>query len=355
MSGKPFDGQFNFLQKTKERFNCRGRSQKDKMPPKRPLLQQGAIGVEATPQPKEKRLPRILSGTAEAKERKKEKQRERQARRRERLRQERHRRHPSTSSESDRDHPISGVGEAGDFHAGDVESEAGTPAPFRKQGPEDTVMLSRNLVTEQTPTEYRPSRKDLEDDEVADLVSDVVRLKVKSNVSDAALDEMFRIFYRRHDTLVMLKERKLMAPNYTNGVRPYATDRLLDISCSLLLKEENPARGTYYRRVEGLKTIPAEYLNLPHNSRTKLLRMETSVKLRDIKAMYKESHGNGRQVQSQLLACDLSADGVAQSKSGARTFVVVTVRIGSCIYVTRIFNHLVGVEESKATALELLR
>ena len=329
------------------------------MPPKRPILQQETHGdnkgVEVTPKTVRKRLPRILSGTKEAADQKREKNRERQARRRQRLREERLRRHPSTSSESDQDHPISNAGEAGDFHGWDDHSEEGTPAPFRLQQPQDDLVLRRNVVTEQTPANHRPSQRKCEDDEIAELVEEVVRMKVKSQVSDAALDAMFKLFYDKHDTLVKMKERKVMALNYTNGVRPYVVDRLPDFYCSLLLKEENPARGTYYRKVEGLKSVPAEYLNLEPNSRTKLLRMETSIKLKDIKEMYKASHIGQPQVKEQLLACDVSADGVAESKSGARTFVVVTVRIGDCIYVIRVFNHLVGVEESKATSLELLR
>ena len=93
---------------------------------------------------------------------------------------------------------------------------------------------------------------------------------------------------------------------------------------------EDPARGTYFRKLEDLKTVPAEYFNLPATSRTKLLRQETHVTLTDIKQMYKDAHGNSEEVEQQLLYCDISADGVAESKSGARTFVVVSIRIGTC-------------------------
>ncbi len=166
---------------------------------------------------------------------------------------------------------------------------------------------------------------------------------------------MFKLFYDKHDTLVIIKEKKMLAPNYTNGIRCYATDQLLDFPCSFLLKEEDPAGGPRYRKLENLKAVPVEYLNLPPTSRTKLLRMETYVSLKDIKKMYKEEHGSTKDVQQQLLNCDISADGVAESKSRARTFVVVSIRIGTCIYIYLIFNHLIGVNESKATALELLR
>ncbi len=107
--------------------------------------------------------------------------------------------------------------------------------------------------------------------------------------------------------------------------------------------------------MEDLKTVPAEYFNLPATSRTKLLRQETHVSLTDFKKMYKDVHGNSEEVKQQLLNCDISADGVAESKSRARTFVVVSIQIGTCIYIYRIFNHLIGVNESKATVLELLR
>ncbi len=314
---------------------------------------------EQTPTPRAKRLPRILSGTKEAAERKKEKQRERQARRRERIRQQRMRRAPSSSSESDKDqdHPVSddGGGGAGAFDDAEDDDQGPEPAPFHEPGLEDDMMHARETVTEQAPTTYRPSVREDDDAKVHELVRGVVRLKVKSKVSDAALDAMFNLFYEKKDTLVLIKEKSLLPTNYTNGVRPYATDRLPEFPCTLLLKEEDPARGTFYRKLENLKTVPAEFFNLPATSRTKLLRQETHVSLTDIKKMYKDAHGDSEEVKQQLLNCDISADGVAESKSGARTFVVVSIRIGTCIYVYRIFNHLIGINESKANALELLR
>lgn len=213
-------------------------------------------------------------------------------------------------------------------------------------------MLGRQTITEQTPVNNRPSQRDCQVEDIAEVAREVVGLKAKGQISEAALDAMFMLFYNKHDPLVMLKEKKLMTPNYTNGIRPCVTDRLPEFYCSLFLKEDNPAKG--YRKLEGLKSVQAEYPNLPPNSRTKPLRLETHIKLKDVKEMYKATHYNQPQVQEQLLVCNITSDGAAESKSGARTFAVVTIRIHNCIYVTRVFNHLVGGEESKATALELL-
>ncbi len=236
----------------------------------------------STPNPRKARLPRILSGTQEASDRKREMQRERQSRRREIKEAERMRRNTSTPSESDQDHPLIGAS-GGDFDAAEDRSEEDAPAPFHQHN--DDLVLGRNIVTKQTAANHRQIQKDREDAEIAALVRDVVRLKVKSKISDAALDKMFKLFYEKHNTLVMLKENHVMAPNYTNGVRPYVTDRLLDIYTSLLLKEENPAMGSYYRKLDGLKSVPLEYLQLPPNSRTRLLRLETYVKLEEVNNM----------------------------------------------------------------------
>ncbi len=311
---------------------------------------------EQTPTATAKRLPRILSRTKKAAERKKEKQREGQARR---IKGENKTREDGESPqfviESDKDHPVSDEGGAGVLNDAEDDDQSPEPAPFDEPELEDDIMHARETVTEQAPTTYRPSVREDDDAKVDELVRGVVRLKVKSQVSDSALDAMFNLFYQKQDTLVLIEEKGLLQTNYTNSVRPYATDRLPEFPCTLLLKEEDPARGAYYRKLEDLKTVPAEYFNLPATSRTKLLRQETHVSLTDIKKMYKDIHGNSEEVKQQLLNCDISADGVAESKSGARTFVVVSIRIGTCIYIYRIFNHLIGIKESIATALELLR
>ena len=181
---------------------------------------------EQTPTPTAKRLPRILSGTKEAAERKKEKQRERQARRRDRIRQERRRRAHSSSSESNKDHPLSDEGGAGVFNDTEDDDQGPEPAPFHEPGLEDNIMHARETVTEEAPTTYRPSVREEDDTKVVELVRGVVRLKVKSQVSDAALDAMFNLFYQKQDTLVLIKDKNLLPTNYTNGIRPYATDRL---------------------------------------------------------------------------------------------------------------------------------
>ncbi len=96
---------------------------------------------------------------------------------RERIRKERIAKNPRTSSESDRDHEL-GDGGAGDFNDAEDKDDVDPPL-FRQMGLEDDYMLRRELVTEQTPTAYRPCQRDAEDGG-ADLVKDVVRLKVKS-------------------------------------------------------------------------------------------------------------------------------------------------------------------------------
>ncbi len=52
-----------------------------------------------------------------------------------------------------------------------------------------------------------------EDAKVDELVRGVVRLKVKSQVSDATLDAMFNLFQEKQDTLVLIKEKGLIVTN----------------------------------------------------------------------------------------------------------------------------------------------
>ncbi len=110
-----------------------------------------------------------------------------------------------------------------------------------------------------------------------------------------------------------------------------------------------------YKTVKDLKVIPGKYLNLPATEGTKLLRCETYVRLKDLKRHYLEEHGRNATTLKHLRNCSVSADGVAESKKGSRTFVAVTVRFGTCLYPVRIFNPLIGVEESKPSPKEILR
>ena len=69
-----------------------------------------------------------------------------------------------------------------------------------------------------------------------------------------------------------------------------------------------------------------------------------------------EPLGFGRDVLlQQLRNCQVSADGVAEALHGSRTFIIVTLKVGRCMYVFHMFNPLIGVKRSMPDPTELMR
>ena len=124
---------------------------------------------------------------------------------------------------------------------------------------------------------------------------------------------------------------------------------------SILLKETDPTGGFYYKKIEGLTSIPQEYLTLSANDTTKLLRTDCSIRLWEVKELFLETHGGRTEANLQKLRdISLSCDGVQESNRGSTTFIVVSARIGTCIYLLHIFDVLIGVSESKPSPKETL-
>ncbi len=339
-----------------------------------------------TPKTAQRRLPRSLSGTKAAEERKKLCQKLRQRRKRAREKVEAKRRlqlNTSSDEEPEQDYPGDPVqledGEDSDGneqrqrHFRGMEAEEERIVALR---PTETVLVQANCrlseeatipagaaaaataaareigdTVEEVPA---PTCLDKTTEEIKKLAKEFALVKCSSYVSDAAMDKLFRMFVANHEVIMKLVLNGVVAGNYTKGIRPLITGQILPIYSSILLKIMDE-RGPRYKVVKNLKSIPAEYLNLPDNGPTKLLRIDTYTRLKDVKENYLATHGRTAETLQNLRNCAVSADGVAESKMGSRTFVVVTVRFGFCLYPVRIFNPLIGVEESKPSAKEILR
>ena len=169
------------------------------------------------------------------------------------------------------------------------------------------------------------------------------------------MDQLMKLFADKREAYGELLTRGEMRPSYSKSVKPKLLASLPTFHNSILLKVEDSAQGFHYQKLEGLKAIPEEYFTLPPNGTTSLLRTECCVRIKDIKELYLETHG-GRSATNlqQLQNISISADGVRESKKGSTTFLIVTVRIASCIYLAHMFDVRIGVAESKPSPKEIL-
>ncbi len=319
--------------------------------------------TEKTPV-KKRRLPREWSGTKVAQERKKKLDAIRQRRRRARIKAEKARAKLLADDSSGEDvpeeeqvqgdvldnlEPGGGVVDSGEEDDGNFE--ALDPYP----GGQEIDRAERRRAYAEELLAFRLSRQAEAESDLDRLAEDFARVKVSSFVSDAAMDKLFKLFVRRSDVILRLIQNGEIRDSYSKSIRPLLVSKLLPIRCAVLVKEEDPARGHLYRRLEGLETVPVEYFNLPADGSKQLLRTETYVRLKDIKEHFLETHGRTAASQRLLQNCSLSVDGVKESNKGSRSFIFVTLRIGSCLYLVRSFNPLIGVADSKPTPKEILR
>ncbi len=332
-----------------------------------------------------KRLPKHLWGSAEARARKTALAAERQRRRRERQREEARKRWRKEASSSSSDEgeaqetPIQreeeDVGNEGEAEAlvelGDRDAlEWAEPMPFFSARHTANLQQARNnrshreLFQEGVEGEgntlgagvarLQHTENELPE-ELDTLARELAAIKISSNISDAAMDKLMRLFANKRLAYGKLLDDGTITASYTKCVKPKLLKLLPKFQVTILLKEEDTSRGYFYRKIEGLTSIPEEYLKLPASGTTTLLRTECSIRLWDVKELYLETHG-GRTAANlqQLQDISLSCDGVRESKRGSTTFIIVTARIGTCIYLLHIFDVLIGVSESKPSPKELL-
>ncbi len=240
-----------------------------------------------TPPARTKRLPKALWGTKSAEDRKKACNKLRQLRRRARLRAEQRIRGNDVSDEDeelplldDPVHPLEPPLHGDNPHAW---------ANGELQGEDREVVARRRIVTEQLQQPYNAPRTYLDD--IAEVGEELAKIKVSSNISDAALDKLFKFFCAHRGTVFKLVDDGSVHPSYSKGFKPALVENLLPIFCSVVLKEVIAGAPPQYRHIEELKCIPAEYLNLGEDDSTKLLRQDTYVHVGDVKKFYFDTHG----------------------------------------------------------------
>ena len=178
-----------------------------------------------------------------------------------------------------------------------------------------------------------------------------------SNISDEAINKMLHVALYHRETLQELAEGRKTDKLYTKRLRPKAVKRIPQVFCALLL-EEKVQGGLNYRRLSDLKTIPKEYQNLPNRGRIKVIREESYVKLADIKKHHNRIHrakgATEEDIRNHYGNAQHSVDGVEEARKCKKTFHVVTLRLGECIYLYKIFNPLVGHQVANPSVQEVL-
>ncbi len=310
---------------------------------------------------KSPRLPMNLWGTETARERERELHRVRQRNYRARKRAEalaaRRGRHSSDddSEEEQMLHQVPLAATCGPDTA-NIEDSSSSEEDYAKEHSRNQIQkppACRSLV-EDMPQPIKPASEQSSEGELDKLAKLFAQVKCGSNVSDSAMNKLFSTFVKENDIIMRQINEKRIGPSYTKSIRPIVVSKLLPIYTSLYIMEKN-ARGNKFHRLEGLKSIPNKYLNLPETKKWKLMRMEAYVRLEDVKKQYIQVHGDTEETKKNLLNCQLSVDGVSESRKGSRTFIIVSMRIGNCLFLLHSFNPLVGVPESKPTAVELLQ
>ncbi len=178
-----------------------------------------------------------------------------------------------------------------------------------------------------------------------------------SEVSDSAINKMLKVALEHREALDWLGQGGSRKNLYTKKLRPRALRHIPRVFTAILL-EEKVQGGLHYRKLEELEAIPKEYLNLPNRGRIQIIREESYVKLRDIKEHHRKIH-RARGVSEEELRnhygnAAISVDGVEEGNKCKTTFHVVTLRLGSCIYLYKIFNPLVGHKVASPSVEEVL-
>ena len=82
------------------------------------------------------------------------------------------------------------------------------------------------------------------------------------------------------------------------------------------------------------------------------------MKLRDIKKHHSRLHrakgATEEEIRNHYGNAQLSVDGVEEARKCKKTFHVVTLRLGDCIYLYKIFNPLVGHQVANHSVQEVL-
>ena len=221
---------------------------------------------------------------------------------------------------------------------------------------EDRWNFPQDSATPLPPAAPAAPRMPTPEEMLFDLVKTMATIKVQSDVSDNALDAVFRYCCENKDPISYLLSTMRITPSYKYSIRPQALALCPRILCSYVVDKTAGGVTTQKERV-GLDQIPNEVLHLSNHGTWRLLRLESYVSVAEVKKQHYNLHKDkisAEEMKKDFENAQLSADGVRESNKGARTFTIVSIKFGSCIYVLSVVNSLIGVAESKASPSDLL-
>lgn len=120
-------------------------------------------------------------------------------------------------------------------------------------------------------------------------------------------------------------------------------------------RSQHPPQRSY---ITDLSAIPERFINLTDRDRLVMLRQEGWTSLREIKEFHRSVvRAQGLSEETFLRHCataDVSMDGVRESSSAKRSLFIVTVRLGSSIYILKVFNYLLRCKGAKQNVYDVL-
>ena len=183
----------------------------------------------------------------------------------------------------------------------------------------------------------------------------VQKVKGSSNVSDAAVNKLLEVVVENMDTLRDFQGDRGTSQLYSRRLKPLAAQFIPKVKSGVLLEIAHP-NGIEYRHEQDLDAIPKAYQAGEGNVR--VIREEAYVLLQDIKRHHEGVHaqkGISREtLREHYENCAMSIDGVQESHKGKKKFHVVSLRLGTCIYLYKIFNPLIGHPAADPSLGELL-
>ncbi len=186
----------------------------------------------------------------------------------------------------------------------------------------------------------------------------VAGIKGSSHISDQAINKLFALFVEERGNIDYLVRTRKIRPSYTNCLRPMAIRHIPRVYSAVVL-EETDGEVKLKKRIADLDKIPKRVLNLPNDGNLRVLREESYVTLRSIKEHHEKIHVSQgmalETVREQYKSCVLSIDGVEETRKGKKTFHVISLQIGGCIYIYRVLNPLVKDKAAKLNLEDVLR
>ena len=193
--------------------------------------------------------------------------------------------------------------------------------------------------------------------DVEDIVRKMAGICFRHEVSDRAVEDLFSMFCANSHAICELLETGKLRASWRFFIRPKALLSCPKVRSSYVVERAYGGEVTLLSK-DDLDTIPNEILTLSHDGPRRLMRTAAYVTLADIKAHHIKVHAGKmtrEEIARDLMHVQISADGVRESQKGTRSLIIVSVRIGRCIYLHSVFNPLIGVPGSRPTPTELLR